>query len=202
MIEDPWELHYKTGAAQWRGSPYTLPKLPSGSRVLDVGCGTGSTLIKAAETGYSVVGVDISSSAIEKTRERLESRGLQAELHIMDLTGQITDLGKFDLICAHYVIGALENEGRKTASENLMDLMKPSGLLSFEDLSTGDVREGNGTMVEERTFRKGNGIIQHFFRPDELKKLFKGLEIIELQTESWSHSSMERHRIRALFRHP
>ncbi len=202
MNEDPWELHYRTGAAQWRGSPYTLPKTPSGSRVLDVGCGTGSTLIKVAEAGHDVVGLDISPTALNITRGRLISRGLHAELHVMDLTGPIPDIGRFDLICIHYVLGAMEYEGRKNASENLMHLMRPSGLLSFEDLSAGDVREGKGTMVEERTFRKGNGIIQHFFNPDELKDLFKGLETIELLSESWSHSSMERHRIRALLRHP
>ena len=49
--------------------------LPSG-KILDVGCGTGSLVLKLAREGYQVVGVDISESCIKITKNRVKEEGL------------------------------------------------------------------------------------------------------------------------------
>lgn len=42
-------------------------------RVLDVGCGTGTHALYAAERGHSAMGVDVSERAIERARARAAS---------------------------------------------------------------------------------------------------------------------------------
>jgi len=195
MLTDPWEEHYGKGAASWKGSPYKLPDLPEGSRVLDIGCGTGSTLIRAIERGWKVVGVDISPSAIDITRKRLSERGLDCDLRVIDISSGITDIGTFDLIICHYVLGALNSQGRSSAARNIMEILKGGGSLILEDLAWGDVREGKGTLIEERTYRKGNGIVQHFFSIDEVRELFTNLETDVLRVDEWSQAGMVRRRV-------
>ncbi|MEA3422279.1 MAG: methyltransferase domain-containing protein [Bacillota bacterium] len=39
---------------------FALLDAPKGSRILDVGCGSGNYSIKLAELGYEVVGIDLS----------------------------------------------------------------------------------------------------------------------------------------------
>ncbi len=54
--------------ADWQIAP--------GSRLLDVGCGTGQTAIPAARAGVDVTGVDIASNWIEHARTRAAAEGL------------------------------------------------------------------------------------------------------------------------------
>ncbi len=46
-------------------------KLPAGSRVLDLCCGSGHVTKELVERGYAVTGVDLSSALIEKARQTL-----------------------------------------------------------------------------------------------------------------------------------
>src|ERR1700760_2094728 len=50
--------------------------LGPGMRVLDVGCGDGTTAIPAAETGADVLGVDISAPLVAAGNARAEAAGL------------------------------------------------------------------------------------------------------------------------------
>jgi ubiquinone/menaquinone biosynthesis C-methylase UbiE len=53
--------------------------VPSGAKVLDVGCGTGSSALPAAEAvgpDGSVVGVDLSDRLLERARTKASGRGL------------------------------------------------------------------------------------------------------------------------------
>jgi len=55
-------------------------------RVLDIACGTGPHLIRLAERGYQMVGLDLSPKNVEFLRERLEAKGYRAELTVADMT--------------------------------------------------------------------------------------------------------------------
>lgn len=55
--------------------------LPSG-KILDVGCGTGSLVLKLARKGYQVVGVDISDSCIKITKNRIKKEGLTKSVSV------------------------------------------------------------------------------------------------------------------------
>ncbi|MCS7111261.1 MAG: class I SAM-dependent methyltransferase [Ignisphaera sp.] len=46
-------------------------------RILDIGCGTGRVALSLAELGYSVVGIDISSSYIEIAKTKARSQGVE-----------------------------------------------------------------------------------------------------------------------------
>lgn len=43
-------------------------KLPMGSTILDVGCGTGRHSIELAKRGYKVTGIDISAGMLAEAR--------------------------------------------------------------------------------------------------------------------------------------
>lgn len=54
-------------------------KLNPGSRILDVGCGTGRHVIELAKRGYHVTGVDISSGMLAEGKKAAEAAGVEIE---------------------------------------------------------------------------------------------------------------------------
>jgi len=55
--------------------------------VLDIACGTGPHLIRLAERGYRMSGLDLSAENIDFLRERLLAKGLAGvTLHVADMT--------------------------------------------------------------------------------------------------------------------
>jgi 2-polyprenyl-3-methyl-5-hydroxy-6-metoxy-1,4-benzoquinol methylase len=48
-------------------------------KIIDVGCGTGRHSIELSKRGYSITGIDLSESLIEKAREKAKKNGLQVQ---------------------------------------------------------------------------------------------------------------------------
>src|SRR5438128_10938568 len=55
-------------------------------RVLDIACGTGPHLIRLAERGYRMAGLDLSRQNVAFLAERLEAKRLRADLIVGDMT--------------------------------------------------------------------------------------------------------------------
>lgn len=58
----------------WRRQAVRALRVGPGSRVLDVGCGTGDLVADVERTGAMVVGIDLSAEMIASGRKRLEGR--------------------------------------------------------------------------------------------------------------------------------
>src|SRR6478752_5462635 len=65
-----------------------------GRRLLDLGCGTGSSSEAMIERGYDVVGVDVSPGMLELAAKRL---GPQVALHVHDMR-RLPRVGDFDVV--------------------------------------------------------------------------------------------------------
>jgi 2-polyprenyl-3-methyl-5-hydroxy-6-metoxy-1,4-benzoquinol methylase len=48
-------------------------------KIIDIGCGTGRHSVELTKRGYSVTGIDLSESLLEKARAKAKSYGLQIE---------------------------------------------------------------------------------------------------------------------------
>jgi 2-polyprenyl-3-methyl-5-hydroxy-6-metoxy-1,4-benzoquinol methylase len=48
-------------------------------KIIDIGCGTGRHSIELSQRGYSVTGIDLSESLLEKAREKANQKGLQID---------------------------------------------------------------------------------------------------------------------------
>ena len=76
----------------------------SGRRVLEVGCGAGTDLIRFARNGAVVTGVDIASSAIALAKTNFSLDGLRGDLMVADGEQLPFGAGYFDLVYAHGVV--------------------------------------------------------------------------------------------------
>jgi 2-polyprenyl-3-methyl-5-hydroxy-6-metoxy-1,4-benzoquinol methylase len=67
------------------------------SEILDVGCGTGRHAIELAGRGYSVRGVDLSESMLEKAREKALESGVDVDFKVADAR-KLPFKNQFDLV--------------------------------------------------------------------------------------------------------
>jgi ubiquinone/menaquinone biosynthesis C-methylase UbiE len=77
-----------------------LLRVPSGCRILEVGCGRGVALTRLAPlcTPSRLVGLDISPELIAHARARLERSGIAAELVVSDVRALPFVDGAFDVV--------------------------------------------------------------------------------------------------------
>src|SRR5512134_3974482 len=54
------------------------------TRILDIGCGTGRHAIELARRGYTVVGVDLSESMLNKARAKAQANGVTVDFRQAD----------------------------------------------------------------------------------------------------------------------
>ena len=102
----------------------------AGRRVLDVGCGAGTDLVRFARGGAIVTGVDISGAAIALARANVEQQGLRADLREADGEHLPFPDGTFDLVFAHGVVQYTANG--LALVEECRRVLKPGGEAIFQ----------------------------------------------------------------------
>jgi len=80
--------------------------IPSGARVLEIGCGRGLSADWLAAQGFDVVAIDISEHAIQCARTKYGSHRKNLSFEVLDITVP-TELGTFDVMidsgCFHCI---------------------------------------------------------------------------------------------------
>jgi len=104
--QDYWNQRYAEKDRIWSGRPNTalidsVQELPPGS-ALDLGCGEGADSIWLAEQGWTVTGVDVSTTAIERAQAAAAGRSLHITWVTADLGSWEPD-GAFDLVSACFL---------------------------------------------------------------------------------------------------
>lgn len=103
-----WEERYRSAPALFSGRVNPQVAVEAADlqpgRALDAGCGEGADVLWLAERGWDVLGVDISTVALERAAADAERRGLSGRVRFeqADLT-RWTPTGRFDLVTCSYV---------------------------------------------------------------------------------------------------
>ena len=104
-------------------SKFIANKLPSNSKILDIGCGTGVPITRALAAQHKVVGVDFSGEQI-----RLATASVpEAHFICRDITELEFPPASFDGIVAFYTLFHLPRDGQKEAISRVGKWLKPGG---------------------------------------------------------------------------
>ncbi len=93
------ELQQEGGAPQFRYRPrdaFILSRVAPGSRLLYVGCGTGTECLGWAQRGYDVVGIDTDAELVAVANEWAQSLKLPFKAVCMDAHNIVFPPGSFD----------------------------------------------------------------------------------------------------------
>lgn len=154
-----------------------------GKKVLEIGVGTGKTLrALIKKSPAKIVAIDTSVRAVNESK-------ILKSLNVGILRADVLDMpfkdGEFDVVVCNYILNNLLEKDRKKAVKEIKRVLAKKGMVYFEDFGEGDLRSEKGRKLERNTFEKSNGLICHFFKPDEVKGLFKGFSKVEIKTKTF-----------------
>ncbi len=160
--------YFETGSeslaeAQLRKIDHILTKirLQPGQRLLDIGCGWGALVLRAAERfGAQCVGVTLSKNQYELARERVRAAGLEDRIDIRLQDYRDVKDGAFDRITS---VGMFEHVGLNHLAGyfgHIRKLLKPDGWamnhgITSTDAYDGETRHGGGSFIDRYVFPQG-----------------------------------------------
>lgn len=174
-------------------------------RLLDLGCGTGRTLVEFGKRGFEVEGVDLAPRMLELSRRKLDEAGLaDVKLH----EGNLADLPMDRLsppyafaVCLGATLGYVQGHANRVrAVRQAGSLLRPGGeyvfhvqnflynlpTLHFPFIVTGLLKWliGRGEIGDQIFwwYRDLRWVYMHAFRPKEIERLVRdaGLELVEI----------------------
>lgn len=107
-----------------------IKRLPKGSVILDVACGSGPDVVYLAEQGYYVVGFDIAPGMVAITRQKVLARGLADRVFLF--VGRASQIPCSDnTFDATSICAALHHmEDARGTLKELARVTRPGGILS------------------------------------------------------------------------
>jgi ubiquinone/menaquinone biosynthesis C-methylase UbiE len=190
-----WERFYTENKRPWRGVSKISLDLQPGSKVLDVGCGTGKTTSALIKMGLDVTGLDFSPSAISYC---IGVFGDKAKFTIAECERMPFPDDHFDAAVAVHILEHLNDSQVRDTVKEISRVLVPGGLVFVRSFAVGDMRsEGK----DKNT--RGNGIEYRYYSEEEMKGLFGGFELIscERKDETMRFGAV-RVRMECLFRLP
>ena len=136
-------------------------RLQPGQRLLDIGCGWGALVLRAAQAfGARCVGVTLSRNQFELACERVRAAGLQdrIEIRLQDYRDvddgpfdRITSVGMFEHVGLDNLVGYFSHIRRLIAADGWV---MNHGITST-DAFDGETRHGGGHFIDRYVFPRG-----------------------------------------------
>jgi len=104
-----------------------------GSKVLEIGCGTGCSSVALAEQGAEVFGIDLDEPSLEVAKRRCEIYGLDVKFRLANAleVGELYRDVRFDFIIFYASLEHMIHHERISAIKTTWDMLPPGGLWSI-----------------------------------------------------------------------
>lgn len=157
-----------------------LSYVPTGSKILDLGCGPGKDAQFFIDSGYQVTGVDISPQMISLAR-RLVPKG---EFIVSDIESLSLNAQSFDAVWASASLLHVSKQAMPSVLKQLHEALRSGGIF-YVSMKKGD---GEELTPDERY--EGFEKFWNYVQENELADLLieQGFEILEQNTHQKSSS--------------
>jgi len=104
-------------------------RVTPGSRVLDVGCGTGVVAVTAARLGAKVTGLDLTPELLEVARSNAATAAVTIDWHEGDAEALPFDDSAFDAVLSQF--GHMFAPRPHVVVSEMLRVLKPGGTIAF-----------------------------------------------------------------------
>jgi len=133
--------------------------LPRGARLLDIGSGPGTTAADLAARGFRLLGVDISSAAVDAAAERFGQRPPLLRFQVADVLVDELPGGPYDGVVDRGTFGTLEPADRPSYVRRVGAVLRPGGHLFLKTFSIEEPGEWGPHRFSEELLRSTLGSV-------------------------------------------
>jgi SAM-dependent methyltransferase len=168
-------IRKRTGLSEFRD----IHSLDHAPRLLDLGCGIGSHVLFAYQTGLEVYGVDLSQTALAVATERAAQVGLPPDrLQQADIQHLPWPDGFFDYVISRAVLDSMHFEIARVAVSEVARLLSAHGLFYCDLISADDRHPSDFSGEEIVTGTLETGTVQSYFDVPKIQRLIEGHFVI------------------------
>jgi SAM-dependent methyltransferase len=116
-----------------------IARAPNVTRILDVGCGAGVTVLELAHAGYQASGIDIAPKMIERAQAEAQAQQITADFRVALAEALPYPDASFDVLIALGLLGNIVDD--RPALREMRRVLKPGGrvLLTMPNLLALDL---------------------------------------------------------------
>jgi len=184
-LQASWEADYRKKGRLYGGSARELPPFPSGTRILDLGCGDGKSLVSMLDSGWHVTATDFSPAAVSLARDAAGRRGSAVFVVGDALLLPFRDM-TFDVVTAIHVLGHCCPDELRTVSREIDRVLRPGGNIYAVVFSQQDFRYGTGKELGPATYIRGNGIMIRYFMEPDITRIFPKYSVQSVERSEWT----------------
>lgn len=185
-IGDRYDEAFPHKEGQVAAAEWIIGSLSSGSRVLDLGCGSGvPTARQLTAAGLEVVGVDLSAGMLALARKHVPG----GEFHQADIAdlrpGGPLDLGRFDAVAAFFALLMLPRAEIPLALRTIHQLLVPGGRFALS-MVEADVDDFSIPFI-------GSTIRVSGYLREELREVVEaaGFDVVEETSYTYAPASVD-----------
>lgn len=116
---------------------------------LDVGCGAGREAVFLAQCGFDVIGVDISSKAMEIAKQRAWDAGVEADFRVGSFFELPVDDQSVDFVNDRGALHLVAEAERPKFADEIFRVLKPGGKMLLRGASPKETEEHFTPITEE-----------------------------------------------------
>jgi len=170
-----------------------VTRLKPDIKILVPGDGYGRNGIWLAQQGFRVHTVDLSPVGVERAQKAASDARVAMTIECADLSTWNWPVARFDAAACIFL--HLPPEVRASVHWNVLEALKPGGLLIFEAFTPGQLRHSSG----------GPKQVELLYTADILRQDFRGAQALELEETEIQLDEGRMHRgpaavVRAVFR--
>ena len=176
LIAEDWHRDHSSDDWWVEGTDFFIQQLPEGSRVLDVGCGSGVKSEYLIAHGLRVIGIDVSDKLLEIAKREAP----EGDFRVLSMTDLDSMLETFDGIFAQ---ASLLHIPKKDAAEVVRKMTKRLAPGGFLYIAVKEVLEGNPEeeIVKEHDYGYDYERFFSYFTMAELNRFLAdaGLQVVK-----------------------
>jgi len=158
-----WDAAYKNHNFKHWEFDYPSPELSAlvaigsfekNSKMLDVGCGGGLDAIFLAQSGFNVIGIDISPTALKIGKRRAKSANVEVDWRLGNILDLPVENESIDLVIDRGLFHVIDDENRQTYSSEVHRVLKLHGQLLIRGASKESSAGDRFNPVTEEAMKK------------------------------------------------
>jgi len=169
---------------QWTGAFVPILEEYHVRTILDLGCGTGNDVLRLAQRGFAVVGLDYSRAALMQASRKAAP---YAAFVLADMAASLPFRDAcFDAVMSNVAIHMFNDAVTRTILANVKRLLRPRGLFLFhisalEDRPLRAQKKPPVRELEPNYILESDGQTMHFFSDDYLREVLMDWSDVRLE---------------------